>query len=72
MVGDDDKGVKRIILELVRGEVNGLGDEIGDSLALEPCWADASLIQIPIHPDEGLAGGLCSWRREPVVRQTAV
>ena len=44
MVGDDDKGVKRIILELVRGEVNGLGDEIGDSLALEPCWADASLI----------------------------
>src|ERR1017187_4700564 len=51
--------------------MQAIEDHLGDVLALEPRGAGARLVEIAIHPDEGVAGARAG-RREAVAGKTAV
>ena len=71
MIGHHHTGVQIEVPEIAGGVMPAIEDHLGNVLTLEPGGAEGSLIQIAIHPHEGVAGGE-AWGREPISRQTAV
>src|SRR5579863_8631102 len=71
MVCHDRKRSKLIVTEFPAFEER-IDDPLSDRVLLEEHGPGASLVQVPIHPNEGLASVTFGGRREPRPRQAAM
>jgi hypothetical protein len=71
MVRHDRKWSKQVVAEF-RAFEERIDKLLCDCFLLEKHWPGAGFVQIPVHPNEGFAGGTFGGRGEPGARQAAV
>src|ERR1017187_573954 len=71
VIGHHYAGVQVELAKIAGSVMQAMEDHLGNVFALEPGGAEAGLIEIAIHPDEGVYSG-GAWGREAVAGKTAV